>query len=372
MTNDEWSLCIYAKFVIRHSSFVIRHSSFVILSAVFRILDFSRLLPAPLGTQMLRQMGYEVLKIERPQSLDPLRAEFPLIDMPDGSQISLLYHWLNGGKTPLLLDYADEGERERLLNDILPTCDVLIEQFRPQAMRRWRLDYETLRERFPRLIYVSLTGYGQDTEGWANEAGHDINFLALSGLLGLMRDEQGKPVMPNFQIADIAGGAYPLVNAVLHALLQRERTGKGVYIDLSMSKNIAPLMAIALSQQVAGLDAQGLRLLSGGLVNYNLYPTADGKWLALAALEMKFWRNFCQAAERADWLRAHPLELSCAAFDKSQIEAFFLTRTQAEWTKWALGKDICLTPVVELADWLAASPFAASFGLDKENVPNWV
>lgn len=338
---------------------------------MYKILDFSRLLPAPLGTQILRQMGYEVLKIERPQSPDPLRHQFPFMELPDGQQVSVLYHWLNAGKTPLLLDYADAQERERLLSEILPDCDVLIEQFRPQAMARWSLGYEQLRERFPRLIYVSVTGYGQDTEAWANEAGHDINFLALSGLLGLLRDDAGKPVMPNFQIADIAGGAYPLVSAVLHALLQRERTGKGTRVDINMTRNIAPLMAITLSQQVAGVDAQDLRLLSGGLVNYNIYPTADGKWLAFAALEMKFWRNFCHHAERPDWQREQAAELTCAAFDKQQLDEFFRQRTQAEWTQWALGKDICLTPVVELADWLHSSPFAATF-FDAQNTPRWI
>ena len=314
-----------------------------------KILDFSRLLPAPLATQMLAELGAEVWKVERPQSLDPTRFYAPRWD-----EESQLFHLLNKDKTIIYADFTSETERE-ILRPYIEQADILIEQFRPNVMAVWGLDYAKIRLINPNIIYISVTGFGQVGD-WAAEAGHELNFLALSGLLDLIRDENGKPVIPDFQIGDVAGGAWPVVVAAQAAYIARQKTGEGRYIDIAMSAALPPLMTLTLAQILGG-EKQNQRnsgeksMLSGGLVNYNIYQCEDGRWVALAALELKFWRNFCLAAEREDWLREDLTALSIFKFAKSELEQFFARQPQSYWAAWAKAKDICLTPVVELSDW---------------------
>jgi alpha-methylacyl-CoA racemase len=312
-----------------------------------KILDFSRLLPAPLATEMLAELGATVWKVERPHSPDSLRQQPPFV-----SDTATLFHLLNSRKTSLFIDYTTEAGRNELI-PYITQADIIVEQFRPNVMQAWGLDYESICKINPNIIYISVTGYGQKGQ-WASEAGHDINFLALSGLLDLLRDEQQRPVMPNFQIADVAGGSYPIVVAAQSAIIERYSSKKGKFIDLAMSAGAIPLMSIALSQLFGGISPKEINFLSGGLVNYNIYICADDKWLAFAGLELKFWANFCHAVGRPDWLRKHITELSITAFDKSQLDALFRTRSQSEWTEWALGKDVCITPIVEMQDWLTS------------------
>jgi crotonobetainyl-CoA:carnitine CoA-transferase CaiB-like acyl-CoA transferase len=165
-----------------------------------KILDFSRLLPAPLATEMLAELGATVWKVERPHSPDSLRQQPPFL-----ADTATLFHLLNSRKTSLFIDYTSEAGRAELI-PYIQQADIIVEQFRPNVMRAWGLDYESICKINPNIIYISVTGYGQQGT-WAAEAGHDLNFLALSGLLDLLRDENQRPVMPNFQIADVAGGS---------------------------------------------------------------------------------------------------------------------------------------------------------------------
>lgn len=309
------------------------------------LLDFSRLLPAPLGTRILAEKGLRVVKIELPHKPDPVRLQPPF----DDQGRSTLYQLLNQGKELVELDYTRYGqdpETTAILDEWLRQADVLVEQYRPGVMSAWGLGYEQLQKRYPQLIYASVSGYGQQGD-LSQEAGHDLTYLAYSGLLHLNRDERGKPVVPNFQAADIAGGAQPLVIEVLSALLQRQNTGLGLHLDISMTEQVRNLAAIARSQELGGWDPARLRLLGGGLVNYNVYACSDGKWIALAALERKFWRNFCLWAQRPDWLRDHELELSAAVFPQDELIAFFARYPQNYWIEQARGKDVCIAPVVE-------------------------
>lgn len=306
-----------------------------------KIIDFSRLLPGPLGTHLLSELGAEVLKINRKENEDPVKNQPPFIN-----GISTLYFALNHKKDELSFDFENPEETLEL-HELIKKSDVLIEQFRPGAMKRWNLDYENLKKINPKLIYISLTGFGQNGQ-MGQEAGHDINFLALSGFLDMNRDENGKPIIPGVQIADIAGGAFQLQSACLSAVLERNRTDKGLFIDLSMTAGLLPLMIFPLSQNWGSFDPHQLKILNGGLVNYNVYQCADKKWIAMGALELKFWNSFCMAVEKSEWTRSDIVELSVYNFDKIAIENLFKTKSRNEWAEWAKGKNVCITAILEI------------------------
>ena len=209
-----------------------------------KIIDFTRLLPGPMATHLLTQMGAEVIKIESPKRMDYARASGPQVD-----GASILFHQLNHKKRLTILDYnSEEGKQEVL--ELIKGADALIEQFRPGAMDSWGLGYEEIKKINPRIVYVSLTGYGQQGS-FAQEAGHDFNYLAYSGIMSLMKDEKGKPIVPDTQYADIAG-AYMAVMALQAALLKQARTGEGSFVDVSLCDAVTPFLAVpyALHQGV--------------------------------------------------------------------------------------------------------------------------
>lgn len=307
------------------------------------IIDFTRLLPGPLATNLLAQMGAEVIKIEHPLRGDYARAQPPFV----GGQ-STLFTGLNFAKTVRLIDYqSEEGKAEVLA--LIGDADVVVEQFRPGAMAGWGLDYDHLREVNPSLVYVSLSGYGQDGP-YRDFAGHDLNYLAYSGILSLTCDHRGRPVIPGVQLADIGGGSYMVFAAILAALFQRERTGRGAYVDVAMLDGLLPLLSVPAAQHWGGFDPYVVNVLSGALVNYNVYECSDGRWVALGALEIKFWSNFCDMVGRPDWQRQHQLELSGQIFPKKDLEDLFRSKTQAEWIAMAAGRDVCLSPVQDLKE----------------------
>jgi alpha-methylacyl-CoA racemase len=305
------------------------------------IIDFSRLLPGPLATQMLAQLGARVLKVEHPQRGDLAKFQPPFVDGQ-----SSLYRLLNFNKTIWEIDYQSPPGREDLLEKIRH-ADAFIEQFRPGAMAGMGLDYETLKTINPRLVYVSLSGYGQEGD-LAQAAGHDLNYLAESGILSLNTDASGRPILPGVQMADIAGGAYGTVMACLAGLLAREKTGQGGYYDVGMFQAVLPLLSLPASQHFGGLDPYGMNMLSGGLVNYNVYRCADGRWIALGALEIKFWNNFCSLVDRPNWQRQNHFELSVHSFPQAEVEDLFLQKNMAEWLALSRHLDVCLSPVRRL------------------------
>jgi alpha-methylacyl-CoA racemase len=313
-----------------------------------KILDFTKLLPGPLATNMLADLGADVIKIEKNINADYVRNQLPMLN-----GISTLYAALNNLKSNLILDWENDEGRAELLN-IIRSTDVLIEQFRPGVMKYWNLDYDTLKEINPNLIYISLSGYGQFGPH-SDKAGHDLNYLAISGVLDQIRDENGRPVIPGIQIADIAGGAYMLQVACLSAVLERQQSGSGLYIDLAMTDAVVPLLTFPLSQWWGDFDQREMKILSGGLVNYNVYPCSDGKWIALGALEIKFWNSFCDKSLNENWKRQEIFELSIHVFPKIEIEDYFMLKSRDEWVEWAKNFDFCLSPVLEM-DELENSP----------------
>ncbi|WNJ18893.1 CoA transferase [Pontibacter sp. G13] len=311
-----------------------------------RILDFSRLLPGPLASQMLAEMGAEVWKIEHPDRPDYVR-EYP--PMLEGG--SAFYHALNRSKHSLVVPY-DEQEFQEVIHRLVKEADVLVEQFRPGAMKRWGLDFESLKKLNPRLVYVSLTGYGQHGP-YHDRAGHDLNYLALSGILSVNRDQTGRPVIPGIQLADVGAGAYQVVNLALAGLYAAEKTGIGGWMDANMLQGLLPMLSLTYTSAYFSHSEQqpdGKGLLSGAVPNYQVYETADGKWMALGALELKFWKAFCESVGHEEWVEGIVPERGQAMGLQAQMVRLFKTKPQSEWTTLGKTHDICLTPVLEIGD----------------------
>ena len=322
--------------------------------AGIRVLDLSRLLPGPLAAKMLADMGAEVLKIEDPNALDEVRHYPPFVA---DSRQSAYYLALNAGKKSLTLDLRNDNDRTHFLA-LVQTADVVLESFRPGVLAKLGLDYAALKPLNPRLVMVSLTGYGQQSP-YKTQAGHDLNYMALSGLLSLNRQADGKPVVPNVQIADVAGGAYMAVSACLAALLHREKTGQGDWVDVAMSDGLLPLLSLAMAEyRASGVVPQnGQTALSGALPNYNVYECADGKWVALGALEPKFWARFCQAVARPQWLNCIIPHRAETRQTTAEVAVLFATQPRAYWLAMAAQHDMCLSAVNDLSEVCAEPHF---------------
>ncbi|MBA5776788.1 CoA transferase [Stappia sp. F7233] len=306
-----------------------------------KVLDFTTLLPGPLATLMLAEAGAEVVKIEKPGGED-LRAYPPFVD---GNSVP--FALLNRGKSSLFVDLKDKVALEGL-RPMIEVADVLVEQFRPGVMERLGLGYEALSKINPGLIYCSITGYGQDGPR-ALEAGHDINYLALTGLLALSCGDAQHPVLPPTQIADIGGGSLPAVANILLALLQRHKTGKGARIDIAMADAMFTFAAFAHADLAATGRApeNGAALLTGGSPRYGLYPTKDGRFVALGALEQKFWDGFCAAIDLPKALRD---DRSDPKATKEGVAARILQKRASEWAPVLATADCCATIVVRLEE----------------------
>ncbi|MFN8288480.1 MAG: CoA transferase [Chitinophagales bacterium] len=310
-----------------------------------KIIDFTRLLPGPLATMFLADMGADVIKVEDPDSPDYIRDFEPRIN-----GISMLYLSLNRNKRSLAVNYRS-AEGKQLLLDLIKEADVLIEQYRPGVMKEMGFGFEALNAINPRLIYVSITGYGQQSP-MAMAAGHDLNYIAIAGNLGITGVQNGAPVIPGFQLADIAGGSYAAMNAVTAALYQREKTGQGEWIDVAMTDAVVPFTVLQFANYQGTKQNPGRSNfeLSGALANYNVYECADGRYVALGSLEPKFWNAFCKKAGRPDWANRFLQKGEELNKLKEEVRAFFKAKTRAEWVNYFAAEDICLTPVNELEE----------------------
>ncbi len=253
------------------------------------VLDFTTLLPGPLATLILAEAGAKVTKIERPGGEDMRR--FP----PFNAEGSSAFAALNAGKESLFLDLKSVEDRAKL-EPLIAAADIVVEQFRPGVMARLGLGYDQMRAINPRLIFCSITGFGQEGPR-ADEAGHDITYLARTGLLSLSPGKPQAPTMPPALFADIGGGSFPAVIAILLALRQRDLTGEGQHIDIAMTDAMATFAWHAVLERQAGMAAApaGEGFFTGGQARYRLYATADKRFLAVGALEEKFWQTFCDA-----------------------------------------------------------------------------
>ncbi len=302
------------------------------------VLDLTRLLPGAVATMWLANFGAKVIKIEQPGVGDYARTL-----LADG--LNPVFGTTNRGKKSVAIDLKDPRGKEALMK-LVATSDVVIESFRPGVMDRLELGYPCLAERNPRVIHIALSGYGQ-TGLHAQLAGHDVNYLAMGGVLDLIGENDGPPVIPGVQIADLAGGSMQSVIGVLLALQARERTGRGQSVDVSMTDGVTALLAIPLAALASGATAQrrGNEILSGRFACYNVYPARDGRWLAVGALERKFWVNLCRELQLDslvdDQLAPEPRQAEV----KAAISAAFRARDAAEWFALLGNKDCCVTPV---------------------------
>lgn len=306
-----------------------------------KILDLTRLYPGPLATMMMADMGAEVIKIEDMISPDTMRT-YP----PYHGDMSAGYLAVNRSKRSIALKFNEERGREvffRLARD----ADIVIEQFRPGVLDKIGIGYTEAIKTNPRIIYISLTGYGQ-TGPYAQKAGHDVNYLGYSGVTGTTGTEQSPSVLSGVQIADVAGGAYMAIIAALSAIWARENTGVGQRVDVSMLDGVMPLMSLQLAQYWATNQAvpPWQMPLSGGWASYGIYLCRDGRYVSLGALEAKFWKKFCQLIDKPQWEERYYGDSKAQAALKADLTRMFLERDRDEWLRLVGRADVCLTPVL--------------------------
>lgn len=306
------------------------------------VLDFTQLLPGPYCTRLLADLGARVVRIEPPWG-EGLRTRPPLLPSGEGAGHAAL----NYGKESLTIDLRTEEGRADALN-LARLCHVLVEGFRPGVMDRLGLGFEAVKAVNEDIVYCSLTGYGQDGP-YARRAGHDVNYLSLTGALGLGGTPAGAPMLPPLQVADIGGGSLMAAFSIVGALLgQRSGTVReAVHLDVSMVDGVASWMGREVSSAFAGgrTPARGAGLLNGGAPYYAIYETADGRYMALGALEPKFWETFCITAGRPEWAeRQHETPPEGLAADLREL---FASRTQAEWVETIGEADACCTSVLD-------------------------
>ena len=326
-----------------------------------RVIDLTKLLPGPLATKHLVDLGAQVIKIEGPPEQgqdDGSRHMGRTRDDVAAKRPSLAFRTLNAGKELMQLDLRDAAGRDTLLA-MLADADVLIEGFRPGVMARLGFDWASLHAAHPRLVVCAISGYGQHSI-WSQRAGHDINYIAMAGVLEQIATPDGDIAVPNFQIGDLLGGTQAALAGVLAALVGAQRTGIGRFVDISMAHEVLRHHVLATATLAASgrVPHPGRDLLSGGAPCYGAYRTADGRHLAVGALELKFWQALCQAVARPDWAGLHwalgvaPGTAAALAL-RTELAALFATQPLAHWLRVFDNVDCCVTPVLRLDETLA-------------------
>lgn len=317
------------------------------------VLDFSTLLPGPMATLLLAEAGAEVIKIERPSG-EEMRSY-----QPRWGRESINFALLNRGKKSVALDLKSPSDRGKF-QPLIERADIVVEQFRPGVMKRLGLDYETVSQFNPHLIYCSITGYGQ-TGPKRETAGHDLNYIGETGLLALSMGDLARPVVPPALIADIAGGAYPAVMNILLALQKRGKTGRGCYLDVAMTDNLFPFMYWAIGKGVitGQWPANATDLVTGGTPRYRLYPTRDGKVVAVAAIEQKFWEALCDILSLEAEYRDDAKDPEATT---SRVAALIAAEPASIWASRFVGRDCCCS-VVSNVEQAVSDPHFKARGL---------
>lgn len=312
-----------------------------------RVLDLSRLLPGPYASLLLADLGAEVIKVEEPGLGDYARWNPPHYG---NTGVGSTYIMLNRNKKSLALNLKSERGKE-IFRRLVRHSDVVLESFRPGVMDRLGVGYAALKLLNPRLIYCAITGYGQDGP-YKDHVGHDINYMGYAGALGITGERGRGPLMPGVQVADIGGGSLMAAFAILAALIHRERSGKGQFLDVSMTDGVVSWLAIHFGPYFATgrVPQRGEERLNGGWVCYGIYGCKDGKYVTIGALEPKFWANFCKVIGRED-LVEHQYATGAKRDEvEGELRALFKTKTQGQWLELLQSVDICAGPVNSLAD----------------------
>jgi len=318
-----------------------------------RVLDLSRQLPGPFCSMMLGDLGADVLTIAAPN--DAMGVGLPM---------------LGRNKRHMTLNLKRDEGRE-ILERLVADADVLLEGFRPGVTAKLGVDYVRLSQRNPRLIYCSISGYGQDGP-YRNKVGHDINYLGYAGVLGVMGAAGGPPVIPGVQIADIGGGALMAVIGILAALVARRHTGQGQFVDIAMLDGaVAWNLFHILLHQIGQATTRGSTQLTGRYPCYAVYEARDGKYLSVGALEPHFWRHLCEHFGQAAFI---PLQFA-EGEDGERVFGFFrstfLTKTRDEWVRELEAVDICLGPVNDIAEALEDPQLLARSMIREEEHPQY-
>ena len=316
-----------------------------------KVADLSRLLPGGFCSLLLADFGAEVLKVEDTGMGDYVRWATPKYQGVEDSAASALFLALNRNKSSIRIDLKSDGGREVFLR-LVREHDVVLESFRPGVLDRLGVGYERLREENPGLVYCAITGYGQDGP-LRDRSGHDMNYLGLIGLLGLTGEEGGPPVQAAGQIADIGGGAQMAAIGILTALRERDRSGEGQFVDVSMADGALSWLAMVAARFFAEERSprRGELELAGRLVCYRPYACADG-WVTLVALEPKFWAAWCRGVGREDLIEKQfeppgsPTHV--------EVQGIFMERSREQWSAFAAEHDCCLEPVLDLDEALAS------------------
>jgi len=321
-----------------------------------RVLDLTRLLPGAFCTMLLADMGAEVIKVEDPDKGDYMRWTPPLLEGQ-----SVLFNSLNRNKKSVSLNLKAEAGKDLLLR-LVETADVLVEGNRPGVMKRLGLGWDALHARNPRLVMCSITGYGQDGP-FAARAGHDINYMATAGGLGLNGSRGGQPVPLSVQVADIGGGGLQPAVAILGALVAVQRGAEGRWLDVSMTDGAVSWMSLTLAARAGGEEVgRGDQRLAGRHACYRVYACKGGGFYSVGALEPKFWAALCIAVGRPDLVGLQFAEGAEGEEVHTAMEEVFLSKSRSEWARDLAGLDACCEPVLEL-DEVASHPQVAARGL---------
>ena len=323
-----------------------------------KVLDFTTLLPGPYATMMLADLGAEVLKISSPSKPDLILEYEPFVE---GTNLAVNEVWLGRNKKNMFLNLKNE-QAVSIIKELVKEYDIVVEQFRPGVMDRLGLGYEDLKKENPRLIYCSLTAYGQ-TGPKSKIAGHDNNFMALSGNLGMMGYKSTGPAPMNLQIGDICSGSSNTVISILAAVNQRNLTGEGQYIDVAMLDGLVPLTTMDGTRFLATGEETGRedRRFNGGSI-YGYYETKDGEYYSVGSLEPKFWEAFCNAIGCPE-LIAGTMEPENFEEAKTKVTAAMKSKTKAEWKAIFEPLDCCVEPVQSLKEALDEDEHIQARGL---------
>jgi len=314
------------------------------LLAGIRVLDLSLQLPGPFCTMMMADYGADVVKIDEPSPRvrNPFAAEDPGTGPLD--------RYLNRGKKSVTLNLKS-AEGQEIFRKMAAVADVVVEGFRPGVVKRLGVEYETLSAANPGLVYCSISGYGQ-TGPMRDVAGHDVNYLSYAGVLGLSGRPSVPPALLPVQVGDVYGGSMMALSGILMALLSRQRTGKGAWIDISMTDGSVASLAIPASNLLGGGIPQerGALPLTGMLPCYDAYRCADGGYVSLGGLEPWFWRKLVTRLGREDFDELQYAVGESAEEVRRDLQAIFLGKTRDEWIRFFEGEDVCISPVLSLAE----------------------
>ena len=323
-----------------------------------RVLDLTRLLPGPMSTLYLADLRADVVKVEDTGAGDYART-LAIRPASKRDRTTAWFNAINRNKRSLAIDLKHADGNAAFLA-LAKEADVIVEGFRPGVVAALRIDYDTIRAINPRIVYCSLSGYGQ-TGPRAAVAGHDINYLGYAGTLNYTGQRGGAPALANLQIADLLGGAATAAIGILAALYGAQRSARGRYIDVAMADAVLAhqIFLLGALEDEGAIAERGDDLLTGGVPCYGVYSTLDGRWLAVGALEAKFWSALCKALGRPDLV---PLQFATGADGEAvrdSLSAIFVSATLAEWSERLAGVDCCVSPILTFDEALVDPQFAA-------------